>query len=186
MNLAGQLISLFQDRRLPGGFCQSSQMNGQTGLGRLGSGDFKFLWVKIAHVRKPKGQTTNSLAARYQGNHKHCFYAESQQIGALVLKNCRLGIADALYGNRLVKTVVEASVIKRPRLPSFRISGLSRRHHSAVLEEKFEAQNVFFDVTQSQSGRDSAELARDGSRYLSEELIEFGHRGEGVNASAKC
>ena len=31
MNLSGKLISLFQDRRLPGGFCQSSQMNGQTG-----------------------------------------------------------------------------------------------------------------------------------------------------------
>ena len=124
------------------------------------------------------------MAARYQGNHQHCLYAESQQIGALVLRNCLLGIVDALYGNRLVETV--ASVIKRPRVPSFRISGLSRRHHSTVLEDKFEAQNVFFDVTQSQSGRDSAELARDGSRYLSEELIEFGHRGEGVKASAKC
>ena len=55
-----------------------------------------------------------------------------------------------------------------------------------LFPDKFEAQNVFFDVTQSQSGRDSAELARDGSRYLSEELIEFGHRGEGVKASAKC
>src|ERR1700675_839336 len=53
-------------------------------------------------------------------------------------------------------------------------------------DKKLRAQNVFFDVTQSQSGRDSAELARDGSRYLSEELIEFGHRGKGVKASAKC
>jgi hypothetical protein len=38
-------------------------------------------------------------------------------------------------------------------------------------------------TTQPQSGRDNAELARGGSRYLAEELIEFWRRGEGVKAS---
>src|SRR6202051_4091124 len=61
-------------------------------------------------------------------------------------------------GNPLGEKI--ASLRKRPRVPSFRISGLHRRHHSTVLEDKFEAQNAFFDVTQSQSRRDSAELAR--------------------------
>src|ERR1700722_7407314 len=99
-------------------------MNGQTGLGRQGSGDFQFLRVKIALAGEPKGQTTDRLAARYQGNHQDCLYTESQEISAFVLRNGRQGrgIADALYGHRLVEKV--ASVIKRPRLPCFRISGL--------------------------------------------------------------
>ena len=46
---------------------------------------------KIALVGKSKGQTTDRLAARYQGNHQHGLYAESQQIGAFVFRNWRAG-----------------------------------------------------------------------------------------------
>jgi hypothetical protein len=34
VNLTSESISFLQDRRLPGGFCQSGQMNGQAGLDR--------------------------------------------------------------------------------------------------------------------------------------------------------
>src|SRR5208337_3275461 len=156
MNLAGKPIAFLENGSSPAGFRQTREVNGQAGLGRYG------------------------LGARNQGNHQYSLYAKSEQICALILRNYCLGIGDALNGNRLVETVVEAFVIKCPRLPSYRISGLIRRHHSTVFEDKCEAQNVFFDVAQSQSGRDSAELARDGSHYLAEELIEFGHRGEHV------
>src|SRR5271169_6451718 len=88
-------------------------------------------------------------------------------------------------GRWLVQKSGDTAFVERQGSEIFWMFRFGWRHHSTVLEKEFQGQRVLLEVKNSQRGRDGTQMPADGRHHLPKEIIQFRHRGKGIQASPK-
>src|SRR5882762_818598 len=104
----------------------------------------------------------------------------------MIVRYWRMRIKRTRDSARLIQKKFETLFNQRHVPPLFGILCFVRGHHSAILEDQLQRQGVLLEVTHAQRGRDRTQLPGHGSHYLTKEIIQFAHRGQRVETSAKC
>ena len=76
MDLAGQLVSLLQHRRLPGSLSQSGELDREARLACQGSSYFELFRPKFPVVGEPKRHAADQLPGYDQRDDQRCLYAQ--------------------------------------------------------------------------------------------------------------